>query len=84
MPEPHAALTLPTASVAKLSAADLEVLEGFFSRRLDMTMATREALASRITSAILAKSGLEPPAGVSIETFLEATARQLRDLARLQ
>jgi len=84
MPEPHAALTLPTASVAKLSVVDLEVLEGFFSRRLDMTMATREALASRISSAIQAKSGLEPPAGVSVETFLEATARQLRDLARLQ
>jgi uncharacterized RDD family membrane protein YckC len=84
IPEPHAALTLPTASVAKLSAADLEVLEGFFSRRLDMSMATRATLASRISSAIQAKSGLEPPAGASVETFLEATARQLRDLARLQ
>jgi uncharacterized RDD family membrane protein YckC len=84
IPEPHTALSLPIADVAKLSAADLEVLEGFFSRRLDMSLATRQALATRIAAALQAKSGLEPPQGVSIETFLEATARQLRDLARLQ
>jgi hypothetical protein len=84
IPEPHTALTLPTAGIAKLAVSDLEVLEGFFSRRLDMSLATRQALAVRIASAIQAKSGLEPPAGASIETFLEATARQLRDLARLQ
>ena len=70
--------------IAKLSAADLEVLEGFFARRLDLSLATREALAQRIAGAIQAKSGLEPPAGASVETFLEAAARQLRDLARMQ
>ena len=41
-------------------------------------------LAERIAAAIQAKSGLEPPAGASVETFLEATARQLRDQARMQ
>ena len=84
IPEPHAALTLPATGVAKLSGADLEVLEGFFSRRLDMSLPVRAVLAQRIASAIQAKSGLEIPAGTSLETFLEATARQLRDLARLQ
>jgi uncharacterized RDD family membrane protein YckC len=84
IPEPHAALTLPITDVGKLSAADLEVLEGFFSRRLDMSLETRQALATRIAAALQAKSGLEAPAGVSIETFLEAAARQLRDIARLQ
>lgn len=84
IPEPHTALTLPATGIVKLSAADLEVLEGFFSRRLDMSLATRQALAQRIAAAIQAKSGLEPPPGVSVETFLEAAARQLRDLVRLQ
>jgi hypothetical protein len=83
-PEPQAALTLPVSSVAKLSAADLEVLEGFLARRLDMSLATRHALAERIATAVQAKSGLEVPAGASVETFLEATARQLRDIARMQ
>jgi hypothetical protein len=60
------------------------VLEGFFARRLDMPLPTRYAIAGRIAAAIQAKSGLEPPAGASVETFLEATARQLRDQARMQ
>jgi uncharacterized RDD family membrane protein YckC len=84
IPEPHTALNLPATGISKLSIADLEVLEGFFSRRLDMSMATRQALAQRIASAIQAKSGLEAPKDASVETFLEATARQLRDLVRLQ
>jgi hypothetical protein len=69
--------------VAKLSTSDLEVLEGFLTRRLDMSLATRKVLAERIASAIQAKSGLDVPEGSSVETFLEATARQLRDVARM-
>ena len=83
-PEPHMALSLPAAGIAKLSSTDLEVLEGFFARRLDMPLPTRQALAERIASAIQAKSGIERPTDASVETFLEATARQLRDLARMQ
>jgi hypothetical protein len=83
-PEPHHALTLPSGGVAKLAASDLQVLEGFFARRLDMSLETRQALAERIAAAIQAKSGLEAPVGASVETFLEATARQLRDVARMQ
>jgi uncharacterized RDD family membrane protein YckC len=82
-PEPHTLISLPAAGVARLSSADLEVLEGFFSRRLDMSLETRHALAERIASAIQAKSGLDRPPGASVETFLEATARDLRDLGRM-
>jgi uncharacterized RDD family membrane protein YckC len=81
--EPHMRVNLPPGQIAKLSASDLEVLESFLSRRLDMPLDTRAALAERISTALRAKSGLELPPGVSTETFLEATARQLRDLARL-
>ena len=83
-PEPHMLVSLPAEGIARLSSTDLEVLEGFFARRLDMPLATRQALAERIAAAIRAKSGLEPPPGVSTETFLEATARELRDLGRLR
>jgi uncharacterized RDD family membrane protein YckC len=83
-PEPHMAITLPAVEIAKLSAMDLEVLEGFFARRLDMSLSTRSALAERISQAIQAKSGLRQPEGASVETFLEATARQLRDSARMR
>jgi hypothetical protein len=83
-PEPHLSLSLPATGVARLSSSDLEVLEGFFSRRLDLPLSTREALAQRIAAAIQAKSGLELPPGVSVETFLEAAARDLRDIARMR
>ena len=82
-PEPHMRVSLPAANISKLASGDLELLENFLSRRLDMPLGTRAALAERISVALRAKSGLEMPAGISTETFLEATARQLRDMARM-
>jgi uncharacterized RDD family membrane protein YckC len=80
---PHLSVSLPVSGLAKLSTADLEVLESFFARRLDMDMATRAALAERMALALSTKSNIEIPAGVSMETFLEAVAHQLREVARM-
>jgi uncharacterized RDD family membrane protein YckC len=82
--EPPPSHALPAAGIAKLTWSDLEVLEGFFARRLDLPLATRQRLAQRIADAIRAKSGLEPPPDVSLETFLETTARELRDVVRMR
>jgi uncharacterized RDD family membrane protein YckC len=84
MRAPHLSVVLSVAALAKLSTADLEVLEGFFARRLDMSLQTREALAQRIAQGVCGKSGLEIPAGTSVETFLEAVAHQLREIARMK
>lgn len=83
-PEPAPAFLLDAAGLARLSPADLEVMEGFFARRLDLPLPVRHELAQRIASAIQAKSGLERVPGTDIETFLEAVARQFRDVARMQ
>jgi uncharacterized RDD family membrane protein YckC len=83
-PEPHTLVTLPTTEISKLATSDLEVLEGFFARRLDMSLETRGALAERIAKALCAKSGLAIPDGVGRETFLEAIARQLREVVRFR
>jgi uncharacterized RDD family membrane protein YckC len=83
-PQPHQSVSLSADNVSKLASADLEVLESFFARRLDLPLSTRHAIAEKIVIAIQAKSGLEPPPGVSIETFLEAVARDLRDVARMR
>jgi len=77
-------MELAATGIQRLSVADLEVLEGFFARRLDFTMETRAALAERIGASIQAKSGLAIPAGISTETFLEEVAHQLRDMARIR
>jgi uncharacterized RDD family membrane protein YckC len=83
IPPPHLRVVLPAPALAKLSASDLEVLEGFFARRLDMDLTTRAALAGRIASALCAKSGLSIPEDTSVETFLEAVAHQFRGLGRM-
>jgi len=80
---PHQKVSLPVTALCKLSSADLEVLEGFFARRLDMSMETRSALGERIALALRVKSGLEMPEEISTETFLEAIAHQLRELMRM-
>ena len=83
MAPPHLRVSLPAPELSKLSASDLEVLENFFARRLDMDLATRAALAGRISAALCTKSGLQIPSDTSIETFLEAVAHQMRDLGRM-
>jgi uncharacterized RDD family membrane protein YckC len=83
MAPPHLSVVLPTPSLAKLSGSDLQVLEGFFARRLDMELTVRAALAQKIATALCAKSGLVIPEGASVETFLEAVAHQLREVARM-
>jgi uncharacterized RDD family membrane protein YckC len=83
IPPPHLRVALPAPALAKLTPADLEVLESFFSRRLDMDLTTRSMLAGRISSALCAKSGLTIPPEISVETFLEAVAHQFRELGRM-
>lgn len=74
---------LPAPALAKLAPSDLEVLEGFFARRLDMDLTTRAGLAQRIATALCAKSGLAIPVETSVETFLEAVAHQFREVGRM-
>lgn len=83
MSPPHLRVVLSMPSLAKLNANDLQVLEGFLARRLDMELAVRAALAQKIAAALCAKSGLEIPTDISVETFLEAVAHQLREVARM-
>ena len=89
-PRPAMAAPLPArvelsaSGVQRLETADLEVLEGFFARRLDFGLEVRAELARRIAGAIGAKTGLEVPAGMSTETYLEEVARQFRDMARMR
>jgi uncharacterized RDD family membrane protein YckC len=79
-----ARIELSSDTAYRLDPADLEVLEGFFARRLDFSVETRAELARRIADGIRAKTGLEAPAGVSTESYLEEIARQFRDIARMR
>jgi uncharacterized RDD family membrane protein YckC len=81
---PHLQVSLPATQVARLSMGDLQVLESFFSRRLDMDLVTRASLAEKIAAAVSSKTSLAIPEGTSTETFLEAVAHQLRELGPMR
>lgn len=74
----------PPAALSRLSAVDLQVLENFFARRLDLPPATRQSLALRIAAGIQTKTGLGPPANLPPEFFLEKVAFHFREQARLR
>lgn len=71
-------------ALLRLDVTDLEVLEGFLARRLDLNQQTRERLVYQIASTIAAKMRVPVPTGISNETYLEEIAHQLRDLSRLR
>ena len=76
-------VTMPAEAVARLAGDDLSVMEGFFSRRLDMPMDTRALLAQRLVRSISLKMQIERPPEMSDETFLEETAFAMREQGRL-
>lgn len=75
---------LPMSAVSRLTPGDLNVIESFFARRLDLPETTRQNLALRIAEGIQAKMDFRAPAELSPESFLESAAYQLRELALLR
>jgi uncharacterized RDD family membrane protein YckC len=72
-------LELPADGVARLSPADLQLMENFLARRLDLPLDVRASLAERLANKMKEKSRLEAPSGTSNETFLETLVVGLRD-----
>jgi uncharacterized RDD family membrane protein YckC len=72
------AVALPADSIARLSAEDLNVIDRFFSRALDMELNTRAQIAARLAAQMCAKMNIEVPKDINPERVLEAIAHQLR------
>jgi len=75
---------LPADAVARLSMADLQALEQYLARRLDIPAATREVLANKIAESIAAKMDYSIPSEMKQETFLEEAAYALRSIPNLR
>jgi uncharacterized RDD family membrane protein YckC len=71
-------------SVASLTLADLQTLESYLARRLDVPLETRIHLADKLAENISCKMNMEIPANMSKETFLEEAAFTLRSMQHLQ
>jgi uncharacterized RDD family membrane protein YckC len=73
---------LPADAVARLSADDLNVIDHFFARAIDIDIPRRVQLAERLAQQMTAKMEIEMPAGVTPERVLESMARILRGIRR--
>ncbi|HTZ59418.1 MAG TPA: RDD family protein [Acidobacteriaceae bacterium] len=71
---------LPADAVARLSRADLQMIDAFLARRLDLPLDVGASLAEKMARGLAGKMKIEAPAGISNETFLEALALSLRDV----
>lgn len=76
--------TLPADALNRLGAADLQAIETFLERRLDMTLDVRQSLATRLAVSIAARMNIVPPGNVHPETFLEEAAFGVRSLGKLR
>ncbi|MBV8113775.1 MAG: RDD family protein [Silvibacterium sp.] len=71
-------VALPADAIARLSAADLNVIDRFFARALDMDLTTRAQIAARMAGQLAARMNIEAPKDVNPERVLEAIAHELR------
>ena len=76
------AVDLPADAVARLTPDDLNVIDHFFARAIDIDIPRRRALADRLAHQMTAKMGIAIPDGVTPERLLESIARILRGIRR--
>ena len=75
---------LPADAIALLTLADLQTIESYLNRRLDVPIETRARLADKLAENMSRKMNLEIPPAMSKETFLEETAFTLRSMQHLR
>ena len=78
------ATTIPADALSRLGPADLQAIEAFLERRLDITLEVRQSLAIRLVTATTARMNVPPPATMHPETFLEEVAYGMRSLGKLR
>jgi uncharacterized RDD family membrane protein YckC len=74
---------IPADKVGRLTEADLELIESFSARKLDLPLETSAALAARLAERMAAKMQTSVPSDVSADTFLDSLASDMRSLGRL-
>jgi uncharacterized RDD family membrane protein YckC len=71
-------VVLPADGVARLDAGDLNVIDTFFSRALDLDLDKRAEIAGRIADRMSAKMQVPLPVDVAPERVLESIAHAMR------
>ena len=68
----------------RLSGADLQAIETFLERRLDMALEVRQSLAMKLVGTVTTRMQTPPPPGLHPETYLEEIAYGMRSLGKLR
>jgi uncharacterized RDD family membrane protein YckC len=77
-PQRPGQVPLAADAVARLQKQDLNVIDAFLARALDLEMATRDEMAAKIAARIAARMQITLSEGVTPERFLEAVAFDMR------
>lgn len=70
--------------LAKMTADELQLIETYLHRRMDLEPDVRGSMADQIVRRIAAKAGVHPETNQNVDDFLEAVAKQIRDTARFR
>jgi uncharacterized RDD family membrane protein YckC len=82
-PEP-AGGTAANASLMRVTAEELRLIETYLQRRSDLDPMVRDEMAGQIASRIRQTTGITPEPGQTVDEFLALTARRVRDVARFR
>lgn len=77
-------VTMTSGQLRAMTADELQLIETYLHRRLDLDQRVRSNMAEQIVQRIIAKTGVRPEPDQNVDDFLEAVARQIRDTARLR
>jgi len=77
-------VTMTTGQVGAMTADELQLIETYLQRRLDLDEYVRSRMADQIVSRITARTGVRPAPDQNVDDFLEAVAKEIRDTARLR
>jgi hypothetical protein len=73
-----------TSRLAQVASEELVLIETYLHRRAEMNLILRDQVAYQIATRIAEKTGLQRDPNQSLDDFLEASARQIRNTARFR
>ena len=71
---------IPADKVGRLTESDLELIESFSARKLDLPLEAGSALATRLAQQMAAKMQTPLPSELTAETFLDSLASEIRSI----
>jgi len=79
---PVRAVNIAAEKLAQMGDDELSLIEAYLQRRDDLDPLVRDNMRDQIAARIVRRTGVRPHPGDSLDDFLEAVARGIRDSGR--